>query len=138
MIQIVNEYPPNIAQIREHFNLDTRGEVYFTYGDAIYNPGGKHIDADFIYHEEVHVQQQKAAGGPEAWWKRYIEDLPFRYQQEIEAYGKQTRYIRRINPRRAYSDMNSFAASLASPLYGLSITPSEALHAIFLESMKGA
>lgn len=136
MTKIIIEYPPNIAQIREHFDLNNRGEVYFTYGDTIYNPGGKPLDADFIYHEEIHIQQQKAIGGPEAWWKRYIEDIPFRYQQEVEAYGKQVRMIRKINVKRAHKELTNFAASLSSPLYGIEITQTEALHAIFLESMK--
>lgn len=134
MTKIINDYPPNIAEIRKHFEVDGK-EIYYTYGDTIYNPTGRKIDDDFIHHEEVHMRQQAAVGGPEEWWRRFIEDPKFRIEQEAEAYGKQVRYTRRKNAKRALIDHADFAKSLSGPIYGSALTTSEAYQAIHRASM---
>lgn len=134
MTKIINDYPPNYAELRKHFDVDGR-EIYYTYGDTIYNPRGRKIDDDFILHEEIHMKQQAAVGGPEEWWRRFIEDPMFRIEQEAEAYGKQVRYTRRHNAKNALKDHADFAHSLAGPIYGSALTESEAYQAIYRASM---
>lgn len=129
-MKIVKEWPPNIEEIRKHFDLEGKGEVYFCYGDMIFNPSGNKIDADFVAHEEVHARQQAEMGGPEAWWARYFIDPQWRVVQEVEAYGTQFRYLLRSNARLAYKELENFAISLSSSLYGNAISYGEARDAI--------
>lgn len=133
MAKIINEWPPNIEEIRKHFRV--KGTVFFTYGDAIYNPDGVVIPRDYIRHEEVHMAQQKQAGGPELWWDRYFAEPAFRASQEIEAYGIQLRYIRKNNGKTQQA-LEHFATALSSPLYGNCITTEDAAKAIFERSLK--
>lgn len=52
-MQIKNEYPPNFTDINLHFPYKD-GYVY-CYGDTIYNPSGKDIPEDVIFHEVIHL-----------------------------------------------------------------------------------
>src|SRR3990167_5904365 len=82
----INDYPPNIEQIRAAFPLH-KG-IVFTYGDTIYNPDGGFIDQHLEAHEATHALQQ-ALIGVDRWWDRYIRDPVFRFRQELEAYRAQ-------------------------------------------------
>lgn len=135
MTKIINEYPPNIVAIEEHFDLTGR-TVYFTYGDAIYNPSGTHIAPDYVFHEEVHMKQQRDIGGPEIWWDKYIKDPAFRIEQEVDAYGQQLRYIRRNNAKKVARELNHFAEVLSSALYGNMMTEEDARRQVWDRSMR--
>lgn len=88
-MQIIKEYPPNYAKIKEILNPpDT---VCFTYGSTIYNPSGNEIKDDLLIHEQVHEKQQT---NPEEWWDRYLIDKDFRLEQELEAYATQYNWIK--------------------------------------------
>jgi signal transduction histidine kinase len=92
--EVINERPPiwdDVVNAGLKFNPNT---TIFTYGRAIYNPAGIDIPDDLHVHECVHMDQQaKMAGGPDAWWGRYLTDPWFRLSQEAEAYGAQFRYL---------------------------------------------
>ena len=79
-MKIIRDYPPNIEAIRAEFELNPR--VVFTYGETIYNPGGGKITDDLMVHEETHAKQQ--GDDPGAWWDRYLVDVDFRLNQEVE------------------------------------------------------
>ena len=134
-MNIVNDWPPNKEQILARFPVEGVC-VYLTYGDTIYNPTGGEIPEDFIVHEQVHIEQQKAYGGPEKWWNSYISDWLFRIQQEAPAYGAQIAFIRRKNGRAvAEKRLNEFVKYLKSPIYDCPLHALEIRRMLFRESL---
>lgn len=126
-MKIVKDWPPNITDIREKF--DVHKEVLFAYGDTIFSPSGKKIPDFLIAHEEVHQRQQKAYGGPEEWWRRYLRDTRFMLSQEVEAYHEQYKFYcaREKDPSLRGKMLLQCAAALSSPVYGSSIGKAHAL-----------
>lgn len=118
--KVEDKLPPNIEAIEKVFPLCRRPGVFFAYDDTIFNPSGARVDRWIGAHECVHmVQQQEQRGGVEEWWKKYLEDLPFRFQMELDAHRVEYRdYILTANrhERRAYYKIVS--QKLAAPLYG--------------------
>lgn len=113
--------PPNIDELKQHFPI--RPGVIITYGNTVYLPGaGKlHLSEALREHEQVHIDQQRKAGGPAMWWRRYIDDPEFRYQQELEAHIVEYRWYIENEPerRRRRFHLRSIACRLSGPLYGL-------------------
>jgi hypothetical protein len=67
-----------------------------------------------------------AAGGPEAWWRRYIDDPKFRLEQEIEAYRAQYASVASF-PRPIRRELLAhIVKSLASGMYGKLVTKEQA------------
>lgn len=90
----------------------------YTYGETLYVPSGRPVPDDLMIHEETHVEQQGAS--PDAWWDRYLIDPYFRFQQELEAYANQYRYLcsqhfDRNHRARILMDLSRI---LAGPVYG--------------------
>jgi len=52
-------------------------------------PSGGYIDECVGIHEAQHSIQLEAVGGPSVWWDRWLKDIHFRAQQELESYGHQ-------------------------------------------------
>jgi hypothetical protein len=130
----VNElltYPPNYEEIAAAFRIRARHGIIFTYGSTIYNPDRVVITPDLYAHEGVHERQQMAVGGPDAWWRRYIYEDGFRYQQELEAYRAQYRFAQENygrDQRRAL--LRHISKALAGPMYGNLVSPAQAKIAI--------
>lgn len=126
MTRIVKGWPPNITEIRARFNPPA-GTV-FAYGDTIYAPHAKgKLPADLVAHESVHFAQQRKAGGPEAWWHRYMTDPRFRLEQEVEAYRVQyAGYIVGLPRARRRELLAHIARSLSSGMYGSLVTKEQA------------
>lgn len=125
-MKIVNDFPPNIADIRKRFEMTGFPTAVFAYGDTLYNPSGIPVPQDLIAHEETHSKQQKVYG-LEEWWDKYLTDDGFRLQQELEAYKEQHRYAQEHYTR----DMRRWVLSessknLASKLYGKIINKRQA------------
>lgn len=119
------ENPPNFEAICAVFPAvrDHKGAI-FTYGDFIYAPHlapGTELAGHLNVHEQVHMCQQKEIGGPEVWWDRYLTDVDFRLEQEVEAYRAQYQFVLNL-----YSPKNEglkrflfdLACDLSGPLYG--------------------
>lgn len=85
-MRIVEEFPPNYELICTVLGIPPR-ETTFAYGDIIYNPSGRELEPDIIFHEHVHRGQQ--GDDPDAWWLEYLTNPQFRYEQELDAYGRQ-------------------------------------------------
>jgi hypothetical protein len=124
--RIAKAFPPNYAEIRARFNPPP-GTV-FAYGDTIYAP---HVTAaglphHLVVHETVHFGQQRAAGGPEAWWRRYIDDPKFRLEQELEAYRAQYASIAALPRPERRAILAHICKSLASRMYGGIVTKEQA------------
>ena len=124
-VRIIIEQPPNITTLRAAFRL-TGGEV-FAWAGVIYNPGGGDVSRAFIEHERVHFKQQREAGGPEAWWDRYIVDPAWRLEQEMEATAMEFKVYSEDHgraQRRCYLDC--LARRLSLPMYGRMISKKDA------------
>jgi hypothetical protein len=123
-MEIVEAFPPNIAEIREVFPL--KGRELFAYGDIIYNPSGLNIPNELIAHECVHQEQQ--GENVEDWWKKYLTDPAFRYIMELEAHQIEYQVFcdseKDRNVRAKY--LMAIASRLASPLYGKIVSLKEA------------
>lgn len=115
-MKILNTYPPNIKEIREHF--DVPDNAIFTYGDTIYNPNDVAISKSLMKHEATHTKQQ--GDDIEGWWKRYFDDTDFRLSQELEAYQVQYRSAKgRIKNREELNKyLHSMAMDLSGKMYG--------------------
>lgn len=132
-MKVTEEFPPNFEAMKKAFPLCEEKKAVFCYEKTIYNPFGSEIPADMIAHEAVHSKQQEhEVGGVEAWYYRYINDLTFRYEQELEAYSLQYVFAKRhIKDREAVAYfLRKCSDGLASPLYGFEIGPNEAARRI--------
>lgn len=121
---IVKGYPPNYAEIKARFN--PQPGTIFAYGDKIYSPHSATLPADLIAHEQVHFAQQHRAGGPEAWWRRYIDDPQFRLKQEVEAYRAQYALIQQLPRPQRRELLAHICKSLAGGMYGRIVTKEQA------------
>src|ERR1035437_793205 len=92
-MKVVIGYPPNIEDIKKHFDVEGK-QIVITFGDTLYNPLNGPISDDLMVHEERHSAQHLAyPGGPSAFVKHFFEDREFRKQSEAEAYGDQYAFI---------------------------------------------
>lgn len=127
-VQVRNEFPPNIENLKKHFPCDE--DTIYTYAPYVYTPNGNKLSRSLLVHEAVHVKQQGA--DPEAWWSRYISEPAFRYSQELQAHQAEYRQYCRTNKDR--EDRNEYLLSIAQrlsgSLYGNVVTLRDAAKAI--------
>lgn len=137
--KLSNDFPPNLELLQQHFPYikDHQG-WYVTVGGIIYNPFNLVMTPDYVAHELVHVYQQHShEGGPDAYLKKYIEDMDFRLEVETVAYGYQLQYIRKHEGyQAAQRRLIMLARHMASPLYGPMVTYENAARAIFSQSLQ--
>lgn len=124
-MKIIVAYPPNYDQICAYIpgvrNVKT---AIFTYDGCLYNPSNGNIPPELMAHEETHVKQQ---ANPDDWWARYLVDIDFRLEQEIEAYRVQYAYaVKYCNRAYRRGLLNFISSSLAGPLYGNLLTKQRA------------
>jgi len=127
MIVVAN--PPNIDAIDAVFHVKGKPGVIFTYGQTLYNPSGTHISEPLKAHELAHMGQQE---NPDSWWTRYLVDMEFRLDQELEAHKAEYRRYCELHADRNMrnSFLTGIAARLSGPLYGWLIKYSAARSAI--------
>jgi hypothetical protein len=77
-----------------------------------------------VPHEETHVRQQKNYLGGMIWWFKYSISKKFRYEQELEAYRFQYKFIcgkvKDRNKRSFY--LNHMVSDLSGKMYGNLVT----------------
>ena len=128
----VLDTPPNYIAI---FSVFGKSEIekhkpVFCYGDTIFNPFEVTITEDVELHEMVHSKQQGALPG--IWWYNYLNDASFRVVQEIEAYGSQYQFVKKLieveGGSRKLIDWKKekMAEALSSALYGNILTYQQA------------
>lgn len=128
MTEIRAEYPPNFEEIVKVFPIT--GKEIFAYGGIIYNPSGQEVSKSLIEHEKVHFLQQELVG-LDVWWKNYLHDAAFRFDQELPAHICEYRVARRGVPREEAARIRFHIADrLSSKLYGNIATRQEALRLI--------
>lgn len=123
-MKIKYEEPPIWASVKTAFDFNEKTTI-FTFGDTIYNPAGLNVTEDLQVHEGVHEKQQAAMNvmgklGPARWWKKYIKDPEFRFEQELEAYRAQYKFAaRNIKGReQLHQYCVMLARHLMGPMYG--------------------
>ena len=124
-IQIIKgKYPPNYDLVLAS-GFEIPDDAIFTYGNAIYNPSGREIEADIMVHEKVHTVQQ--GNDPYGWCNRYLTDAELRFESELEAYATQLKFCKEIMPNEKMVDwrLDQMASALSSD-YQLDITFGEA------------
>ena|SRR5271157_3309619 len=116
-MKIIVDHPPLIDQIDGVFHCRDK-EIIYAWGDIIYNPQNIRIPDFLIEHEGVHGKRQGT--DIEGWWKRYMEDIEFRYQEELFAHVKEYQVRSQgVKDRNLKSKLLMWsAARLAAPLYG--------------------
>lgn len=121
-----NEIPPILAEIKKHFFVDWEAGIAIAYGDTVY--AKYDLLPDVAVHEAVHLEQQQELG-PEAWWKQYLTDPEFRFEQEVSAYREQMRFLKVNCPNRnaLYSRKHALALDLSGLMYGELCTYSRAM-----------
>lgn len=124
MTKIVKGFPPNYEELRARF--DPPAGTIFAYGDTIYSPRRTDLPAHLVVHESVHFGQQRAVGGPEAWWRRYIDDPEFRLEQELEAYRAQYASVSHLARPLRRELLAHICRSLAGRMYGGIVTKDQA------------
>lgn len=113
------EYPPIIEEIAAKFPQCLEKGVIFSWGDSIYNPSAGTIPKQILAHEAVHGQRQ-LVDGIEKWWKLYIEEETFRFQEELPAHQEEYKvYCTMTNDREQRARyLHRIACRLAGELYG--------------------
>jgi hypothetical protein len=95
---IILERPPNFQLIESAFPKSTGPGVLFAYDGNIYNPSGITVPPALVAHENVHLERQQLIRGGnqrvEQWWRRYIEDSEFRYNEELLAHAAEFKVLR--------------------------------------------
>jgi hypothetical protein len=123
-MKISQQKPQIYDKCVEHFGVDWEDGVIFTYGDTIHCKYA--LSENKIIHELTHVKQQGDA--PDTWWERYFNDVDFRLAQELEAYKKESAWIKAHIKDRNYKTLliTENARALSSKMYGNIISFSEA------------
>lgn len=120
-MEVVNDTPPNIKDLS---NFPITKDTIFCYGNKIYNPSGKEIPEDIIFHEKVHGERQ--GNNPELWWTKYCYDHQFRLQEELIAYAAQYKLITDTFPHKSHKEALTELAINLSTLYNLNLSYGEA------------
>lgn len=115
-LQTSKETPPIYNEIRKYLKVNWDNGVIICYGDTAYCKYD--IPPDKLAHESVHVEQQK--DDPDKWWNRYLKDVEFRKEQELEAYRFEADFIKRyVKDRNArWILLNDIAKDMSSSMYG--------------------
>lgn len=128
---------PELVKAMPQLSALWEENLIITYGDTYYSK--IETTPDLIVHEEVHVRQQaEFPGGPASFWKKFIEEAPFRLMMELEAYKAQLEWFKKDfekysrNERRVrLRQMEEWVArTLSGEIYGNMITYKRALEMI--------
>lgn len=137
MTTVMIAYPPNYEQLTKAFRITGRPGIIFSWGSTIYNPSNVDISPDLFAHEAVHERQQRDIWAEAAnqtmdqavrtWWRRYIDDPGFRFDQELEAYRAQWEFAQAAyNRDHRRKLLKHISNALSGPMYGNLVTPAEA------------
>lgn len=123
-MKILQSYPPNIDQIKEHFNPSPT--AVFTYAPNIYSPSTIDLPIHLQVHEQMHLSQQ--GDNPQDWWDNYIKDPQFRLDQEVEAYRAQYKKLSNNmkNLTKLERELAFLIIDLSGPMYGYMVSLKEA------------
>jgi hypothetical protein len=114
---IIVDRPPNFEQVRAAFPMAEGFGVIFAYDGIIYNPSGNYIPLALLAHEETHLIRQKDVGA-DYWWREYIAQSRFRYEEELLAHAAEFLVLKTTKDRNAGAALlMRTAMRLVAPLY---------------------
>jgi hypothetical protein len=125
-ILISHEIPAIYPQLEAKFGVSWDNGLIIAYDGRVHC---KQIPpAQKIVHEEVHLLRQKKMGN-EVWWKLYLENEKFRFDEELVAYLAEANFIKKhIKDRElVFHAISDIASSFSSSTYGKIIDKGEAL-----------
>lgn len=129
-IEIKHELPPNYDKIVAAIpGVANRPTAVFAYAGILYVPYFQpthDIPFDLQVHEKTHFKQQEEIG-VDTWWDRYLVDIRFRLDQEIEAYHNQYTSMSKQDREK---HIRRLAGDLSGPMYGNLLTFEDAKRAI--------
>lgn len=140
-MKVLHEKPPEwiMQGCLSQFRVDVN-RTYWTYGDTIYNPGaifvpdyvhaheGKHSEQQEAYHYDGEDESLRGTEGKDGWWKRYLRDPRFRFEQEAEAYAAEYKFFCKTRKDRNMQARFLLTKSqqLSGPLYQVAVTELQA------------
>ena len=118
MEKLQNEFPL-IELYKKHFNITEK--TIFALTPDIYT--NYKLTPDLLIHEQTHLKQQEKIGA-DKWVDKYINNIDFRIEQEVEAYKNQVKSIKDRNIRERVKVWAS--ETLSGELYQNIITKQKA------------
>jgi len=151
-IEVVYDVPPIFDEIVKVFPGARNERVVFSWGSRVYinSKEREPVPKPIIAHESIHGSRQTiitrsklrekgvndftAEHAEEwewevlAWWRRYMRDEKFRYDEELLAHQEEYRVAcaEAISRRQRQFALKTIAKKLASPLYGSMVSPAKA------------
>lgn len=124
-IKTSKEIPEIYNEIRKHLKVNWDNGIIICYGDTVYCKYD--IPPDKLAHESIHIQQQKDVD-PKLWWNRYLKDIDFRREVELEAYRYEANFIKKyVKDRNAKAILLiDIAKDMSNTMYGGTWTYDEA------------
>lgn len=127
--EIVNGKPPvweDIKRVVPGAKRIDASRVYITCGTKIY--AETDIPKEVLEHEKIHVHQQ-VAFGEKLWWEKWLSDVNFRYEQELQGYRRQIEVLSASTANRAvlFDYKKKIALILSGDAYGHIVTFNKAI-----------
>lgn len=128
-MQVIVGLPPNFEAIDRVFKVVGK-PVFFCYGKNVFNPAGIVIPPTIMVHERVHSVRQ--GSDPEGWWRRYLAEPRFRFDEELPAHRAEYKAVcaETAHEGKRQHALWQIAGRLSGPLYGRMIKYGDAKKAI--------
>lgn len=132
LVVVTSEFPPAhiYERARKEFGekVDFEKGTVFTYGWKIHIFDKSRMDTPLFHHESVHCRQQAKFASPDEWWEKYFTDKEFRKEQEVEAYTRQVRAIKKHvkDKNKKVMYVHYICKDISSSMYGNLMTLDEA------------
>jgi hypothetical protein len=127
MMRIIVGYPPNYRDIVAKFPAARGHGTLFAYGSTICNPSNVKLSPADIAHESAHAKRQQEVGR-EDWWRRYLAEPQFRFEEEIIAHrAEYACAVERLKGNRLDEYLSMMANRLSGLLYGRMVSRDEAI-----------
>jgi hypothetical protein len=125
-IVISKEKPPIYDALVAKFNVNWDTGLIVAYDGKIHSKD--YIAPQKIIHERTHLDRQATLGN-DVWWKLYLDNDVFRFEEEVLAYKAEANFIKKNikNREDRFHMIRDIAICFSSDMYGKMITQQEAL-----------
>lgn len=114
---VSTEKPDCWDRLEKVFGVDWNSGIVVAWKGKIHTKVGKVSDHIYV-HEQVHLKQQEKYS-PDDYLDKYIEDIEFRFQMELEAFQAEIAYIREFYKKAIVEDkIDKICRTLSSSIYG--------------------
>jgi len=118
-MEIIHTRPPNFDEILAVFPKAISKDIVFAYNGKIYVPSKKPLSQAIIEHEKTHlIRQGKTKEDADRWWYNYLNDISFRYYEELLAHAAEYKAMTTCASRQhRRSALKETSKKLSAPLY---------------------